>query len=115
MNFVYIEASDVLRKDADDTTAWEGFEMVHDGAIQITGSGLLSIFERDNLTMPVLRIDLHNYRIRVFKTHSAFNNHVGATMTITGWFDRHKREVISIKMNRDDRHVISAVLCRLNL
>mgnify|MGYP000143629593 CR=1 FL=1 len=115
-NFVYIAASNVLRKDADDLSTEEGFNVVNDGAVQIdTGTGELFIFERDDLDTPVLQINLRAARIRLFRTFSRHYNHFGVTMTVVGKFDRDKREIVTIKMERESRDVLREAIGRIGL
>ena len=70
------------------------------GAICIeAGTGSLFIYKRDNLTTPIMTINICLTHIQLFKTHSAHNNFLGATMQLTGWFDRGHREIVTIKMH----------------
>ena len=100
--------------------------MVDDGIVAIKSStGIALIFERSDWDIygheaggadrRKLKIDLRSHRVRLFKTHSEFLHHSGATMIITGEFDRKKDEVITIRMGRDNVRLVLELLRRLGL
>ena len=126
MSHISISASHIQRKNADNQSDSNGYNMVDDGLVAIkTATGIALIFKRSNwdiyghkvggADLRKLKIDMRMHPVQFIKTHSSFLNHSGATIIITGTFDRKVAEVITIKTTRNDAKLVRKVLKRLNL
>lgn len=121
MSHILIAASHITRKDANNANLGDGLLLVDDGMVAIeTSTGVALIFKRSDWDLyqhsaasvdcRKLQIDLCLYPIWFNKTHSAFNNHFGASMQITGRFDREQDEIITIRMSREDARAVSILM-----